>query len=83
MTFTLVSHLREQLSTFVHAREESKKEEEREKERVALEVSQRRFFPLLINLKSRWGSRRRKHELEGHQLRLPPLKHGRPSSIKK
>lgn len=38
MTFTLVSHLREQLSRLVRSREERRKKEEAEKERLALEV---------------------------------------------
>ena len=38
MTFTLVSHLREQLSRLVRSREERRKREEAEKERLALEV---------------------------------------------
>lgn len=38
MTFTLVSHLREQLSTLVQSREARRKLEESEKERLALEV---------------------------------------------
>lgn len=38
MTFTLVSHLREILSNLIRERAEMKKREEREKERLALEV---------------------------------------------
>lgn len=38
MTFTLVSHLREQLSRFVRTRAERRRKEESEKERLALEV---------------------------------------------
>lgn len=38
MTFTLVSHLREKLSTLVHARYEHHKQEEAEKERLVVEV---------------------------------------------
>lgn len=38
MTFTLVSHLREILSNLIRERAEKKKREEREKERLALEV---------------------------------------------
>jgi hypothetical protein len=40
MTFTLVSHLREQLSQLVRAKEEEERRKETEKERLALEVSQ-------------------------------------------
>lgn len=39
MTFTLVSHLREQLSTLVRVRAEMQANAENEKERLALEVS--------------------------------------------
>jgi hypothetical protein len=42
MTFTLVSHLREQLSALVKTRSERKRKEEMEKERLALEV----FIPV-------------------------------------
>lgn len=38
MTFTLVSHLREQLSALVRKREGDRKHEEMEKERLAIEV---------------------------------------------
>ena len=38
MTFTLVSHLREQLSSLVREREVQRQKEEDEKERLALEV---------------------------------------------
>ncbi len=38
MTFTLVSHLREQLSTLVRSRADKRRKEELEKERLALEV---------------------------------------------
>jgi hypothetical protein len=41
MTFTLVSHLREQLSSLVVARVEARNREEHEKERLAIEVSNR------------------------------------------
>lgn len=39
MTFTLVSHLRERLSELIRNREEQRKRDEMEKERLALEVS--------------------------------------------
>lgn len=38
MTFTLVSHLREQLGLLVRSRAEAREKEEAEKERLALEV---------------------------------------------
>lgn len=40
MTFTLVSHLREQLAVLVKERTERRRKEEVEKERLALEVSE-------------------------------------------
>jgi len=42
MTFTLVSHLREQLSALVKTRSERKRKEEMEKERLALEAEEAR-----------------------------------------
>ena len=39
MTFTLVSQLREELAVLVRSREEKRREEEAEKERLAIEVS--------------------------------------------
>ena len=39
MTFTLVSHLREQLSQLVRSKLEEQKQRDSEKERLALEVS--------------------------------------------
>lgn len=45
MTFTLVSHLREQLSHLVRARAEKRQQEDMERERLALEVpALYRFF---------------------------------------
>lgn len=44
MTFTLVSHLREQLSELVRTRDERKKKVEAEKERKALEVTTAEHF---------------------------------------
>jgi hypothetical protein len=41
MTFTLVSHLRESLSSLVITRAEKREKEERERERIALEVAKR------------------------------------------
>lgn len=42
MTFTLVSHLREKLSTLIRAREDTRKRVEAEKERLALEEEEAR-----------------------------------------
>jgi hypothetical protein len=49
MTFTLVSHLREQLSDLVISRAENRKKAEMEKERLAIEVRSRSGFSWLIN----------------------------------
>ena len=54
MTFTLVSHLREQLSILVKAKLDRRLFEEKEKERLALEVgiNEMRYpFYLVINLR--------------------------------
>ncbi|KAH7916064.1 RWD-domain-containing protein [Hygrophoropsis aurantiaca] len=52
MTFTLVSHLREQLSILVRDRVEIKIAEEREKERIALEVEEARTRGTPVTLES-------------------------------
>lgn len=44
MTFTLVSHLREQLSEFVRSKAERKRHAEAEKERLVIEVTSRYPF---------------------------------------
>lgn len=44
MTFTLVSHLREQMSTLVCKRADQLLAEEREKERLAIEVKLSQLF---------------------------------------
>lgn len=46
MTFTLVSHLREQLSLLVRKRAEKHHQIEMEKERIALEVRMHSIHPL-------------------------------------
>jgi hypothetical protein len=48
MTFTLVSHLREQLSKLLRERIENSKREEQERERRELEVRIRWFGPTCI-----------------------------------
>ena len=45
MTFTLVTHLRERLSTLMREKEERIRQEEAEKERRALEVG---FIPVVL-----------------------------------
>jgi hypothetical protein len=48
MTFTIVSHLREQLSTLIRTRSERRKKEALELERKALEVGPRLLILSLI-----------------------------------
>lgn len=50
MTFTLVSHLRDQLSTLVRTREELRIKRELEEERRVLEVSLSNSPPKLISV---------------------------------
>jgi len=52
MTFTLVSHLREQLSQLICARAEQKREREVEKERIALEAEEARTRGTPVTLES-------------------------------
>ena len=75
MTFTLVSHLREQLSTLVRARADKLRREEAEKERLALEV-----LPSIhaqIQIVDIHVPRRRRLELGGPLLLLNRSKRGR------
>lgn len=62
MTFTLSTHLREQLSALIHSRIERRKQEEAEKERKALEV--RLYWPTDTADTYTIHCRRRKHEHE-------------------
>ncbi|KAK0450836.1 uncharacterized protein ARMOST_03682 [Armillaria ostoyae] len=52
MTFTLVSHLREQLSTLVRSRADKRRKEELEKERLALEEEEARTRGTLVTAAS-------------------------------
>jgi len=52
MTFTLVSHLREELSALVRKREEQRKHEESEKERLAIEAEEARTRGTPVTLES-------------------------------
>ncbi|KAF8188410.1 ubiquitin-conjugating enzyme/RWD-like protein [Pholiota molesta] len=52
MTFTLVSHLREQLSQLVRAKEEEERRKETEKERLALEEEEKRTRGTPVTLES-------------------------------
>lgn len=65
MTFTLVSQLREQLSTVVRTRVERRKREEAEKERLALEV--RISVGSIRTIRLNVSYRRKKREHEVHQ----------------
>jgi hypothetical protein len=73
MTFTLVSHLREQLSALVVTRAETRQKEEMERERIALEVRLSR---------GAWASRftftrRKRHERAERLLQWKVSEHGR------
>ncbi|KIP09137.1 hypothetical protein PHLGIDRAFT_18740 [Phlebiopsis gigantea 11061_1 CR5-6] len=52
MTFTLVSHLREQLAILVHTRAEKRRHEETEKERLALEAEEAKTRGTAVSLES-------------------------------
>ncbi|OBZ75744.1 RWD domain-containing protein 1 [Grifola frondosa] len=52
MTFTLVSHLREQLSLLVYSREERRRKEAAEKERLAIEAEEARTRGTPVTLES-------------------------------
>jgi len=59
MTFTLVSHLREQLSSLVRLRAENKAKAEREKERLAIEEEEARTrgTPVTVESFQAWKSK--------------------------
>lgn len=59
MTFTLVSHLREQLSVLAKAKVEKRKQEEKEKERLALEeeAARTRGTPVTVASFKSWKAR--------------------------
>ena len=65
MTFTIVSHLREQLSTLIRTRLERRKKEALELERKALEVGPRLYVLSLIH--RIYHCRKRKLALGGPQ----------------
>lgn len=81
MTFTLVSYLRELLLSITKERLLRRQQEEKERERLALEVciifhgSKRIIFFILY--------RRKKNELKEHQLQLTVSKRGGSSSTRK
>ncbi|KAF9053652.1 RWD domain-containing protein [Hymenopellis radicata] len=76
MTFTLVSHLREQLSALVRSRAELHEKEEAEKERLALEAEEARTRGTPVTLESfkAWKAKfdaeqaKRKHREESDRL---------------
>jgi len=79
MTFTIVSHLREQLSTLIRARSERRKKEALELERKVLEVGPRLWSFSLIH--PIYDYRKRKLALGAPQLRYSRSRSGRLYSI--
>jgi hypothetical protein len=73
MTFTLVSHLREQMASLVRKRADQLMAEETEKERLAIEVKS----GMLFGQQGVHITRRKKRELAEPQLQWSRLKHGR------
>ncbi|KAJ7658838.1 hypothetical protein DFH06DRAFT_921723, partial [Mycena polygramma] len=57
MTFTLVSHLREQLAVLVKTRTERRRKEEVEKERLALEEARTRGTPVTQESFKAWKTK--------------------------
>jgi hypothetical protein len=81
MTFTLVSHLREQLSELVRSRAEKERRLAAEKERLELEVG----HPLASRerrLTASYVIRLRKQRPEEHPSRANPSLPGKSSSIR-
>jgi len=73
MTFTLVSHLREQMSCLVRKRADQLIAEEREKERLAIEVKSSVLFrPQEVHI-----TRRKRRGLAELQLQWSHLRHGK------
>jgi len=77
MTFTLVSHLREQLSSLVRRRADRLVAEEREKERLAIEVT----LSLLFRPHGVYIARRRKRGLVELRSQWRHSKHGKLSLV--
>lgn len=71
MTFTLVSHLREQLASLVSSRVERRKHEESEKERQIIEVRPLESRPIDA-LTQRSAGRRSKNEGNSRNTRCIP-----------
>jgi hypothetical protein len=66
MTFTLVSHLREQLSQLVRSKIEEHNQRESEKERLALEVRNILLYIVRGIFTNEKFCRRKKNELVAH-----------------
>lgn len=73
MTFTLVSHLREQMASLVRKRADQLMAEETEKERLAIEVK----LGVLFEQQGVHITRRKKRGLAEPQLQWSRLRHGR------
>lgn len=73
MTFTLVSHLREQMTYLVRQRADQLIAEEREKERLAIEVK----LDLLFGQQRVHIARRKKRGLAGLKSRWSRLRDGK------
>jgi len=81
MTFTLVSHLREQLSQLVRTKLEEQRQRESEKERLALEAEERRTVgtPVTVESFKAWKEKfdkelaiKKLHEDEEHVKNMTP-----------
>ena len=80
MTFTLVSHLREQLATLVKAKLERRLFEEKEKERLVLEV---RINECAVSIRLHiilMALRRKKRVRRARRSRLSPSRRGKTNS---
>jgi len=81
MTFTLVSHLREQLSQLVRSKLEEQRQRDSEKERLALEAEERRTVgtPVTVESFKAWKEKfdkelaiKKLHEDEEHLKNMTP-----------
>lgn len=83
MTFTLVSHLREQLTELVRFRAEKERRLAAEKERLELEVGRPLDSACEMRLTTPYVIRQRKRRPGVHPLRASPSLPGRSSSIRR
>ena len=83
MTFSLVSHLREQLAELVRSRAEEERRLAAEKERLELEVGRPLAFAGEMCLTASYVIRPRKRRPGEHLLRANPSLLGRPNSIRR